>query len=86
MQVYAQSGAWNQLDPIFSQLTTNEFLVQYAAWIMLKSPIKLLTPLENLDQNKIRCLMNEQLLAIGQDEMKKQGTLIRHEEYQQGWQ
>ncbi len=30
--------------------------------------------------------MNDELLAISQDQLRKQARLLRHDDYQQGWQ
>ena len=86
MERYAGSGAWNYLGEIVTSLQMVEFSSQVALWMVLKSPIQLQAPISDLSAEKMSFLLNLELMAISQDSLKKQASLLRHEEYQTGFQ
>lgn len=82
---YAKAGAWNDAGPLSSILKADAFLVQLAAWLALKSPITLPLPLQ-LEPQQLQYILNDELLAIGQDELGEQAQLLKHVEFWSGWQ
>jgi hypothetical protein len=55
-------------------------------WLGLKSPIKIPAPLSKIDKAKLSYFMNDELMELSQNTVKQQARLIRHDEYQKGYQ
>ena len=51
----------------------------------LKSPIKLNAPITKIDKSYLLFLLNEEMIGVNQDSLKKQAKLIQRDEYQTGY-
>lgn len=76
---YSGSGSWNDPGYLRAELPINEFTAQFVLWAGLKAPITIDNKLENLEKAKLNLLLNQELLSINQDSLKKQMKLIREE-------
>lgn len=77
LEVYSAEGAWNDPGSIKFDLPANEFTVQFVMWMGLKAPLAIQSPIESLSKEKLFLFLNDELIGINQDELKRQMRLIR---------
>lgn len=88
---YARPGHWNDPDmmivgyvgwgkpPRPSQLTPDEQYSHVSAWCLMSVPLLLGCDLTKLDAFTLSLLTNDEVLAINQDPLGKQATVVSHE-------
>jgi alpha-galactosidase len=88
---YARPGHWNDPDmmivgyvgwgkpPRPSELTPDEQYTHVSAWCLMSVPLLLGCDLTKLDAFTISLLTNDEVLAINQDPLGKQATVVAHE-------
>ncbi|HEY4150870.1 MAG TPA: putative Ig domain-containing protein [Chitinophagaceae bacterium] len=88
---YAKPGHWNDPDmmvvgyvgwgkgPRPTQLTADEQYTHVSAWCLMSVPLLLGCDLTKLDAFTISLLTNDEVLAVSQDPLGKQATLVAHE-------
>lgn len=81
---YTGTGAWNDAGILNLNLPTSEFLVQLGLWMGLKAPIWFPAPLDNLNTTKLSYFLNDELVSLSQDPLRKPVILLRHDEFAQG--
>jgi alpha-galactosidase len=84
----AHPGHWNDPDalgPGLSGLTFNQAQAQLSMWAMLAAPLILGSDPRHLSAPYVGMLENRQVLAIDQDPLGHQGTLVRSKGSGQVW-
>jgi alpha-galactosidase len=88
---YARPGHWNDPDMMVlgvvnfggkqhsSRLTPNEQYMHMTAWCMASAPLLLGCDLDKLDAFTLNLVENPEVLAIDQDSLGKQATLVRNQ-------
>ncbi|MBX3120479.1 MAG: NPCBM/NEW2 domain-containing protein [Fimbriimonadaceae bacterium] len=94
---FAGPGHWNDPDMLVvgmvgwgpnlhpTRLTPNEQYAHISMWCLLAAPLLLGCDLENLDPFTLNLLTNDEVLAVNQDPLGKQGKLIWKAEEQEIW-
>lgn len=85
LEVFSQEGAWNDAGYLLPELPLPQFITQYLVWICIKAPL-FLPSINAFAEDKLKILLNPELIFINQDLLKQQGKLIVREEYAKGWQ
>jgi len=83
-------GAWNDPDMLEvgnGGMTQTEYTSQFSLWCLLSAPLIAGNDLRNIDPATLAILTNTEVIAINQDPMGKQGTLVRstNDGYSQIW-
>ncbi|XP_065841971.1 uncharacterized protein [Oscarella lobularis] len=76
---YAHPGFWNDLDMLEignGHMTTTEYITHMSLWCLLKAPLIMGNDLRNASKDTIMVLSNKEVIAINQDSLGVQGTLI----------
>lgn len=76
---YAGPGYWNDMDMVEignGNMTLTEEYSHMAFWCLLKSPLILGNDLANMSKQTLEILANENAIAINQDPLGVQGTLL----------
>lgn len=83
LRAYAGPGHWNDPDmlEVGNGMTTNEDRAHFAMWCMMASPLILGNDLRAMSQETKDILMNNEMIAIDQDELGVQGL---HHSTEQG--
>jgi len=94
---YAAPGRWNDPDMLvvgwvgwgpalhYSQLTPDEQYTHITLWSLLASPLLIGCDLNQLDPFTLNLLTNDEVLAVNQDPLGKQGIQIRKTEEFEIW-
>eukprot|EP01016_Furgasonia_blochmanni_P022444 TRINITY_DN2445_c0_g1_i26.p1 TRINITY_DN2445_c0_g1~~TRINITY_DN2445_c0_g1_i26.p1 ORF type:complete len:550 (+),score=12.78 TRINITY_DN2445_c0_g1_i26:147-1796(+) len=70
-------GGWNDLDMLEvgnGGATTSEYEAHFALWSLLKSPLLIGCDITNMSADTQRILMNEEIIALNQDDLGIPGT------------
>jgi alpha-galactosidase len=81
---YAHPGAWNDLDMLVTGASTFNWTVpqeqtQMSIWSELASPLLVSTDLTNMSPATKQILANAAVVAVDQDPLGEQGTLVAHQ-------
>lgn len=60
-------------------MTFDEYYAHFSLWCILKAPLLIGCSLENISQQTLTILGNEELIAINQDSLGKQGYRIKRQ-------
>jgi hypothetical protein len=94
---YAKPGEWNDPDMLVvgwvgwgpslhpSRLTASEQYTHISLWAMLSAPLLIGCDLTKLDDFTLNLLTNDEVIAINQDPLGKQASLIKSEKSIQLW-
>ena len=92
--MHAAPGAWNDPDMLVlgrnvwaggdgdagsSRLTPNEQYTHMSMWCMLAAPLMIGCDLENIDDFTLSLLVNDEVLAIDQDELGAAAALVKND-------
>ncbi|KAF2078452.1 hypothetical protein CYY_000202 [Polysphondylium violaceum] len=83
-------GGWNDPDMLEvgnGGMTNTEYVSQFSLWSLMSAPLIAGNDLRNVDPDTLAILTNQEVIAINQDPMGKQGTLVRstNDGYNQIW-
>jgi alpha-galactosidase len=83
----AGPGHWNDPDYLGPELgmTPNESQAQFSMWSMVAAPLIIGSDVRALQQSTIDMLSNPEVLAIDQDRLGKQGTVVSGDAQAQAW-
>jgi alpha-galactosidase len=81
---YQKPGNWNNPDYLMvgcingklTSLTQNEQYAHFSLWVILSAPLLLVCDLNKLDDFTLSLLTNDEVIAIDQDPLGKQGTAV----------
>ena len=76
---YAHPGFWNDMDMVEignGNMTETEEMTHMAFWCLLKSPLILGNDLSNMTKETVTLLSNANAIAVNQDALGAQGTLL----------
>lgn len=95
---YAHPGAWNDPDYLLlgylsdwkggtalTPLTPNEQYLHFSLWCLLSSPLIFSGDITRLDEFTLNILTNDEVIAVDQDSLGKQGYRIKQEDKIQIW-
>jgi hypothetical protein len=94
---YAKPGEWNDPDMLVvgwvgwgpslhpSRLTASEQYTHISLWALLSSPLLIGCDLTKLDDFTLNLLTNDEVIAINQDPLGKQASLVKSEKSIQLW-
>ncbi len=85
---YAGPGHWNDPDMLEvgnGGMTTDEYKAHFSLWCMLAAPLMSGNDLRNMDQDTKSILTNEEIIALDQDVLGKQGFCTRDNGDYQIW-
>ena len=77
---YAGQGHWNDPDMLKvgnGGMTTEEYKTHFSLWCMLSAPLMAGNDLQNMTPEIIEILTNEEIIALDQDTLYKQGFCYR---------
>ena len=77
---YAGPGHWNDPDMLEvgnGGMTTEEYKTHFSLWCMLSAPLMAGNDLQNMTHETIEILTNEEIIALDQDTLCKQGFCYR---------
>jgi len=87
LESYSGPGGWNDPDMLEvgnGGMTDSEYQAHFALWALLKSPLLLGMDLTNLKESTRKIIENDEIIAINQDPLGKQGKRISREEKESG--
>lgn len=79
LEKYAHPGGWNDPDMLEvgnGGMTDSEYQAHFALWALLKSPLVIGCDVTDMSKSTYAILTNEEMIAINQDPLGKQGTRI----------
>jgi len=79
LEKYSSPGSWNDPDMLEvgnGGMTDNEYQAHFALWALLKAPLIIGCDVTNMSEATKKILMNEDIIAINQDPLGKQGRRI----------
>jgi alpha-galactosidase len=94
---YAGPGHWNDPDMLVigdvtmssplhaSRLTPDEQYTHISLWSLLAAPLLIGCPVDRMDKFTLGLVTNDEVLAINQDPLGKQGRLVSNEKGNQVW-
>ena len=85
---YAKPGAWNDPDMLEvgnGGMSHDEYQSHFALWAVLKSPLLIGCDLNTISEESLKILGNEEMIAVNQDKLGKQGDQIQRTPHQLGW-
>ncbi|KYR02177.1 putative alpha-galactosidase [Tieghemostelium lacteum] len=80
---YSGLGGWNDPDMLEvgnGGMTNIEYTSQFSLWSLLSAPLIAGNDLRNMDSESLSILTAPEVIAINQDDLGKQGTLLRASE------
>jgi len=88
LESYSGPGGWNDPDMLEvgnGGMTESEYQAHFALWALLKSPLLLGMDLTNMSESTRRIIENDEIIAINQDPLGKQGRRISRVEKTTGY-
>lgn len=82
LEKYAAKGGWNDPDMLEvgnGGMTHDEYYAHFSLWCILKAPLLIGCSLDNISNSTLTILGNEELIAVNQDPLGKQGYRIKRE-------
>lgn len=82
LEKYSRRGAWNDADMLEvgnGGMTYDEYLSHFVLWSLLKSPLMIGCDMSKVTKETLEILGNENIIAINQDPLGKQGYRILRE-------
>jgi len=81
LENYSKQGAWNDPDMLEvgnGKMSASEYQAHFALWALLKAPLLIGTDLNTMSPEILSILGNEEIIAINQDKLGKQGKRIKN--------
>ncbi len=79
LEKFSGPGAWNDPDMLEvgnGGMTMPEYEAHFALWALLKAPLLIGNDLTNLKPDVLSLLGNQDIIAVNQDRLGKQGTRV----------
>jgi alpha-galactosidase len=79
---YAGPGHWNDPDMLEvgnGGMTPREYRSHFSLWATMAAPLLIGTDLRKISQENLATLLNREVIAVDQDPLGKQGTVLRND-------
>ncbi len=88
LETYAGPGHWNDPDMLEvgnGGMSLTEYRAHFSLWCLLSAPLMAGNDIRNMSSETVEILTNEEVIAVNQDTLGKQGTRVKDKGDHEVW-